>query len=112
MRTVLCDILGIDIPVIQAPMGGATLWRMNNLVSQVLEPTIGNYFRNSAQDSDVILPYGNPMKQTAGFKVLRGNPLLQEAAIDAINKWKFKPGKLNGKPVRVYFTLTVNFTLK
>ena len=27
---------------------------MVNLVSQVLEPTIGNYFRNSAQDSDVI----------------------------------------------------------
>jgi uncharacterized membrane protein YqiK len=27
---------------------------MLNLVSQVLEPTIGNYFRNSAQDSDVI----------------------------------------------------------
>jgi uncharacterized membrane protein YqiK len=27
---------------------------MFNLVSQVLEPTIGNYFRNSAQDSDVI----------------------------------------------------------
>ena len=27
---------------------------MQNLVSQVLEPTIGNYFRNSAQDSDVI----------------------------------------------------------
>jgi dihydroxy-acid dehydratase len=27
----------------------------------------------AAQDSEVILPYGNPMKQTAGFKVLRGN---------------------------------------
>jgi uncharacterized membrane protein YqiK len=27
---------------------------MKNLVSQVLEPTIGNYFRNSAQKSDVI----------------------------------------------------------
>jgi dihydroxy-acid dehydratase len=26
-----------------------------------------------AQDSDVILPYGNPLKQTAGFKLLRGN---------------------------------------
>jgi dihydroxy-acid dehydratase len=25
------------------------------------------------QDSDVILPYGNPLKQTAGFKLLRGN---------------------------------------
>jgi dihydroxy-acid dehydratase len=29
--------------------------------------------RARAQDSDVILPYGNPMKETAGFKVLRGN---------------------------------------
>jgi regulator of protease activity HflC (stomatin/prohibitin superfamily) len=27
---------------------------MANLVTQVLEPTIGNYFRNSAQDADVI----------------------------------------------------------
>jgi uncharacterized membrane protein YqiK len=27
---------------------------MSNLVTQVLEPTIGNYFRNSAQNSDVI----------------------------------------------------------
>lgn len=27
---------------------------MANLVAQVLEPTIGNYFRNAAQGSDVI----------------------------------------------------------
>jgi uncharacterized membrane protein YqiK len=32
----------------------ARFGNMTNLVSQVLEPTIGNYFRNSAQDSDVI----------------------------------------------------------
>jgi uncharacterized membrane protein YqiK len=32
----------------------ARFGNINNLVSQVLEPTIGNYFRNSAQDSDVI----------------------------------------------------------
>jgi dihydroxy-acid dehydratase len=36
--------------------------------------TIGeNVAGARAQDSDVILPYGNPMKETAGFKVLRGN---------------------------------------
>ena len=45
-------------------------------------------------------------------KVLRGHPLLQQAAMDAIVQWKFKPGRLNGKPVRVVFTLTVNFQLK
>ena len=27
---------------------------MEALVTQVLEPTIGNYFRNAAQNSDVI----------------------------------------------------------
>jgi uncharacterized membrane protein YqiK len=38
----------------EAPKVIARFGNMNNLVSQVLEPTIGNYFRNSAQDSDVI----------------------------------------------------------
>lgn len=44
----------IHIPMIEAPKVIARFGNMNNLVSQVLEPTIGNYFRNSAQDSDVI----------------------------------------------------------
>lgn len=44
----------IHIPLIEAPKVIARFGNMNNLVSQVLEPTIGNYFRNSAQDSDVI----------------------------------------------------------
>lgn len=44
----------IHIPANEAPKVIARFGSMNNLVSQVLEPTIGNYFRNSAQDSDVI----------------------------------------------------------
>lgn len=44
----------IHIPAAEAPKVIARFGSMNNLVSQVLEPTIGNYFRNSAQDSDVI----------------------------------------------------------
>lgn len=44
----------IHIPANDAPKVIARFGSMNNLVSQVLEPTIGNYFRNSAQDSDVI----------------------------------------------------------
>jgi uncharacterized membrane protein YqiK len=44
----------IHIPATEAPKVIARFGSMNNLVSQVLEPTIGNYFRNSAQDSDVI----------------------------------------------------------
>lgn len=44
----------IHIPATEAPKVIARFGSMSNLVSQVLEPTIGNYFRNSAQDSDVI----------------------------------------------------------
>jgi len=44
----------IHVPNTEAPKVIARFGNMVNLVSQVLEPTIGNYFRNSAQDSDVI----------------------------------------------------------
>jgi uncharacterized membrane protein YqiK len=44
----------IHIPATDAPKVIARFGSMLNLVSQVLEPTIGNYFRNSAQNSDII----------------------------------------------------------
>jgi len=44
----------IHIPMTEAPKVIARFGNMNNLVSQVLEPTIGNYFRNSAQSADAI----------------------------------------------------------
>jgi protein TonB len=37
---------------------------------------------------------------------------LDQAAAEAIKSWKFKPATLNGKPVAVYYNLTVNFTLQ
>jgi TonB family protein len=44
-------------------------------------------------------------------RVLRGQPLLDEAALDAVRQWRFQPTMLNGAPVPVIMTLTVNFTL-
>lgn len=44
----------IHIPRNDAPRVIARFGNMVNLVTQVLEPTIGNYFRNAAQSSDVI----------------------------------------------------------
>jgi TonB family protein len=43
-------------------------------------------------------------------QVLQGLPLgLDKAAMEAVKTWKFKPSTLDGKPVRVYYVLTVNF---
>lgn len=34
-----------------------------------------------------------------------------EAAVEGVKKVKFKPGKKDGKPVKVYYTMPVNFTM-
>ena len=58
----------IHIPMTEASKVIARFGNMNNLVSQVLEPTIGNYFRNSAQDSDVIAFLGTRKERQASAK--------------------------------------------
>ncbi len=44
-------------------------------------------------------------------QVRSGNPLLTDAARDAVRQWRFRPYLLNGTPVEVETTITVNFRL-
>ncbi|HEV3140539.1 MAG TPA: energy transducer TonB [Vicinamibacterales bacterium] len=44
-------------------------------------------------------------------RVLRSIPLLDAAAVDAVRQWRFTPTLLNGVPVPVIMTVTVNFSL-
>jgi protein TonB len=44
-------------------------------------------------------------------KILRSIPLLDAAAVDAVRQWQYTPTLLNGMPVPVIITVTVNFTL-
>jgi protein TonB len=45
-------------------------------------------------------------------RVLRSIPLLDQAAVDAVRQWRFTPALLNGAPVPVVMTVTVDFTLR
>ncbi len=63
----------IHIPRTDAPKVIARFGSVANLVTQVLEPTIGNYFRNAAQGSDVI-------------EFLKGRKERQEDARESISK--------------------------
>ena len=53
-----------------------------------------------------------PNGQVQEAKVLRSIPLLDAAALDAVKQWQFTPTMLNGVPVPVIMTVTVNFTLQ
>jgi protein TonB len=45
-------------------------------------------------------------------KVLRSVPLLDAAAVEAVGQWRYTPTLLNGSPVSVLMTITLNFTLR
>lgn len=53
----------------------------------------------------------SPQGKVTDVKVLRGIPLLDAAAIDAVKQWVYTPTLLNGVPVPVIMTVTVNFRL-
>ena len=45
-------------------------------------------------------------------KVLRGHPLFDESAIEAVKQWRYQPLLLNGEPTAFILTVTVNFNLQ
>jgi len=45
------------------------------------------------------------------LQLISGHPMLAPAAIAAVKQWKYKPYLLNGDPIDVETTVTVNFTL-
>jgi periplasmic protein TonB len=44
-------------------------------------------------------------------KLLKGEPVLAHAAMDAVKQWKYKPYLLDSQPMEIQTQITVNFTL-
>jgi protein TonB len=45
-------------------------------------------------------------------KLLRGHPLFDEAAMEAVKQWRYQPLLLNGEPTGFVLTVTINFNLQ
>jgi periplasmic protein TonB len=45
------------------------------------------------------------------LQVVSGDPMLREAALDAVSHWRYRPYLLNGQPVEVETTVNVIFKL-
>ena len=44
------------------------------------------------------------------LKLLQGEPVLADAAINTVKQWRGKPAWVNGKPVEVISTVTLIFS--
>ena len=52
----------------------------------------------------------DPEGRVTELEVLRGEPLgMTEAAVAAVRQWRFRPATLEGRPIAVYYHLTVRF---
>jgi len=43
------------------------------------------------------------------MKPVEGDPLLVNAAMDAVKQWRYKPYVLNGEPLEVETSVVINF---
>jgi len=79
----------------------------------MVEPEYPRLARKANIEGIVILECTiSPAGRVSDVRVLRGVPMLDEAAIEAVKQWVFTPTLLDGVPVPVIMTVTVSFSLK
>jgi TonB family protein len=79
------------------------------LISSVM-PIYPSVARSSGIAGNVVLQASiSPAGIVVATKVLSGPPVLRQAAVDAVRRWKYRPAKLNGDPVAVDITVTLAF---
>jgi TonB family protein len=80
---------------------------------QKVEPVYPEVAKAARVSGTVILQVTvNEEGQVWDVKVLRGHPLLNEAAVSAVKQWLYSPTYLNGEPVPVIATVTVIFNYR
>ncbi len=83
------------------------------LVSRV-DPVYPELARRIRQAGTVILETViDENGRVTDVKVINGLGYgLEQAAIDAVSRWRFEPARMNGRAVKVFFNLTVQFSLR
>lgn len=82
------------------------------LVIKKVQPTYpGNALRVQLEGSVHLLATIGKSGNITKVKTLGGEPLLAQAATEAVKQWKYKPYLLNGEPVEIQTQITINFKL-
>jgi protein TonB len=85
------------------------------MAGNLLEKTVPQYpaIARAARIQGTVVLQATIAKDGAiqNLRVINGPPMLQQAAIDAVRSWRYKPYLLNGEPVEVETTINVVFNL-
>ncbi len=86
---------------------------VKGLLIRQIEPTYPTVAREARIHGQVVLTAiidkdGN----IENLQLVSGHPMLAPSAIDAVKQWRYRPYLLNGQPVEVETTITVNFELQ
>jgi TonB family protein len=97
-------------PAAPLPIGGNVM--PAKLLSSVA-PVYPQLARNQRLSGDVKLDalIGENGRVSA-MKVISGPALLHQAAMDALHQWRYQPATLNGQPMAMHLTVTVQFKLQ
>jgi periplasmic protein TonB len=97
-------------PVEPLPVGGDV--RPAKLLSSV-PPVYSSLARSQHVTGDVkIDALIDANGHVTSTKVISGPTLLHQAAVDALRKWKYQPATLDGEPVPMHLTVTLQFRLQ
>jgi protein TonB len=82
-------------------------------IRQVQPRYTENARRAGVQGAVILEAVIDEQGNVTNVRVLRGLPMgLDREAMSAVQQWKFRPAMMANKPVKVYFNLTVNFTIQ
>ena len=85
---------------------------MEGNLNHMVQPLYPPLARSARIQGEVVLrAVINREGNVQDLQVLRGHPMLVQAALDAVRQWRYRPYYLNGEPVEVETHVTVNFVL-
>jgi|CXWL01.1.fsa_nt_gi protein TonB len=109
---------GVEGGIPQEPAEDQIFQVGGNVVEPVVisrtPPTYTETARRARTQGTVVLEAViNKQGEVTNVKVLKSLPFgLDRQAVESIQRWKFKPATMDGRPVSVYYVLTVQFKIQ
>jgi len=97
-------------PEVPLPIGGDV--KTARLISQVA-PVYPVMAKNQHVSGNVVIDALIDVNgRVTTMKIISGPSLLHQAAKDALRQWKYQPASLDGKPVAMHLTVTLQFRMQ